>query len=614
MTSLLGVSSTQFLVQVEGVPLDPLVAGMLVSAEVESSLFLPAKFRLVFRGSRLEVLEMGGFQLGVMIDLQVTQDGAPVPLMSMAEVTAVEVDYAPESNLTIVTGMDKSHRLMAGTNTMAFPDMTASDVVTALAAIAEIPPGEVVPTENVYEWLTQANVSNWAFMRQLAELEGYDLYVNNLGLLCFKPPTEPEESLPPVLDYAEPAVATQLVMGANLVRLRGVVSAAGQVPETNALGWDPTLAMPAVGVAPALPTGSVSVDPAAEPVVVAGEFTATPFFETRRPLINEAMAETRALAVATEIASTFAELEGECLGNPEVMAGGTISLGMAGPPFDGMYVVSSARHVFEPGHGGYSTWFTAGGRRDSSLLALAGGHSSSSPGPCPSVPGVVTGTVVDNMDPEEMGRVKVMFPWMSDEYVSAWARMVQPGASNGGTGFLWLPEVGDEVLVSFDRGDVNCPYVIGNLYNGIARPIPPPEIDGVVSERRIMSQTRHMIEFNDGPEQLGINITTGDETVIIRMDAEAQALTVISAGAVTVEAAEAVSITAGGDLSIEVGGDLSIESGGAVSIVAGAAASVEATGDLSLQTEGAMTANGTDVTVTGEAAVTVMGAAIMLGG
>ena len=95
--------------------------------------------------------------------------------------------------------------------------------------------------------------------------------------------------------------------------------------------------------------------------------------------------------------------------------------------------------------------------------------------------------------------------------MSAWARTVQIGASAGG-GFLWMPEIGDEVLVAFDRGDMNIPYVIGNLYNGVQRPVPPPQIDGVVAARWMTSRAEHIIQFNDGPDAIGISIMTGPAT------------------------------------------------------------------------------------------------------
>ena len=139
--------------------------------------------------------------------------------MITGEVSAVEVEYSHGETLTIVRGMDRSNRLMRGTKTMAYPEMTASDVVTMLVAEAGIIPGEIIPTTNIYPWLSQANVSNWVFIQQLAALENYVAYADALGLFNFCPMPIPEAGAPPAMSYDLPAVGTQLVMGKNLVRL-----------------------------------------------------------------------------------------------------------------------------------------------------------------------------------------------------------------------------------------------------------------------------------------------------------------------------------------------------------------------------------------------------------
>ena len=186
--SISGTESAQVLVEVMEAPLDPIVSGMLISAEVDLSLYVPSQFRLVFRGPRMTVLELGGFQLGALVNIQVTTGTVPVPLMTSGEVTAVDVEYGPDGNLTVVRGLDASHRLMRGTNTMAYPEMMASDVVEILTSTAVIPPGEIIPTDTLYEWLTQANVSDWVFIQQLAALENRVAYVDAEGLFNFCPP------------------------------------------------------------------------------------------------------------------------------------------------------------------------------------------------------------------------------------------------------------------------------------------------------------------------------------------------------------------------------------------------------------------------------------------
>jgi phage baseplate assembly protein gpV len=602
--SLMGTTTAQVDIEVEGAPLDPLVKQMLVSAEVHTTLFVPSQFKLVFRGPRTKVLEMGGFQLAVEVMLQVSTQGVPIPLM-LGEVTAVEIDYGPEGDLTIVRGLDRSHRLMRGTQTMTYPEMTASDVVTAIVGQHGLPPGEIVPTENLYEWLSQANISAWAFIKQLCALENYVAYVDAEGLFCFGPLTPAAEGEPPSMTYEVPPVGSQLVLGRNLVRLRAVVSAAEQVPATAVWGFDPTMGTPVVGPGEAIPAAgsSQSLDPAATPVVIAGEFEAEPFMDTSRPFDSMEAATTRAEAIANDIAGALAELEGQCIGNPSVLAGQTVSLGQAGPPFDGMYTVTSARHVFDSGLGGYTTWFTVGGRQDRSLYALtSSGDPRSSR---PEIPGVVIGMVLDNADPEELGRIKIQLPWLNADYISAWAPVVQLSASES-FGSLWLPEIGDQVLVGFDRGNIDYPYVLGCLYSGVKRPEPPPETEGVVGERRIMSRARHMIEFNDGPELINIRIVTGDQTVSITLDAEEQALNIVSAGQVSVEAVAGVSVKSGADVTIEAGGQLSIQAAGGISMETAGAFSVETADAAQI-----MAANNA-ILAAGESA-TISAATVMLG-
>jgi len=77
--------------------------------------------------------------------------------------------------------------------------------------------------------------------------------------------------------------------------------------------------------------------------------------------------------------------------------------------------------------------------------------------------GVVSARVVNHNDPRGVGRVQIKYDWM-EEAQTAWARMTTPSAG-GGRGFMFMPEVGDEVLVAFEHGDPERPYVIGALWN-----------------------------------------------------------------------------------------------------------------------------------------------------
>lgn len=71
----------------------------------------------------------------------------------------------------------------------------------------------------------------------------------------------------------------------------------------------------------------------------------------------------------------------------------------------------------------------------------------------------------DNNDPEGLGRVRVDFYWAQGTKSSQWIRMIQPH-TGAGKGFYFIPEIGEEVLVGFEGGNAQNPYVMGTHYNG----------------------------------------------------------------------------------------------------------------------------------------------------
>lgn len=72
------------------------------------------------------------------------------------------------------------------------------------------------------------------------------------------------------------------------------------------------------------------------------------------------------------------------------------------------------------------------------------------------ITGVAVAIVRDNRDPNGLARVRVSFPWYSGPEESYWARLATPMTGKG-YGTFFLPEVDDEVLVAFERGDSGSP-------------------------------------------------------------------------------------------------------------------------------------------------------------
>ena len=129
--------------------------------------------------------------------------------------------------------------------------------------------------------------------------------------------------------------------------------------------------------------------------------------------------------------------------------------------------------------------------------------------------GVVVGVVTNNQDPDKLGRVKVRFPWLSADNESYWARIATLMAGND-RGSVFFPEVGDEVLVACEHGDIRFPYVLGALWNGADLP-PYDNADGANNLRLFKSRSGHVIRLDDtsGSAKIEIIDSSGNNSVVI---------------------------------------------------------------------------------------------------
>jgi uncharacterized protein involved in type VI secretion and phage assembly len=124
----------------------------------------------------------------------------------------------------------------------------------------------------------------------------------------------------------------------------------------------------------------------------------------------------------------------------------------------------------------------------------------------------VVGLVVDNKDPDKLGRVKVRFPTLPGQDTSWWAQVASLGAG-ADRGWWFLPEIDDEVLVMFEHGDVNRPVVIGALWNGVD--LPPEQNRGGNERRVLVSRGGSRVEFDDERGTVTIEDGTGIGRIVI---------------------------------------------------------------------------------------------------
>ena len=149
--------------------------------------------------------------------------------------------------------------------------------------------------------------------------------------------------------------------------------------------------------------------------------------------------------------------------------------------------------------------------------------------PRPTAEGVQTAIVCglegEEVYTDELGRVKVQFHWdrltKRDENSSCWIRVAQPWAGNG-YGALYIPRIGQEVMVYFEDGDINKPLIFGGLYNGknnSAQDLPANKTQTSIRSRSSKGADPAMfneVRFEDkkGEEELYLQAQKNQTTIV----------------------------------------------------------------------------------------------------
>ncbi|MFE5298460.1 VgrG-related protein [Streptomyces sp. NPDC056632] len=498
--------------------LPPVWAAQLVSCVVDENVGLPDTAVLTFRDPDHEFLKTTGITIGTPLRVSVvTVKGQARERLFNGEVTALEIDRDRTGSFTVVRAYSKAHRLQRGRKVVAYRNMTASAIVRKVATGAGLAVGKVEAAPVTYKQLSQANVSDWEFLQYLAGESGAQVRVDDKGLLQFTKPMKASGAPAPSTSATRSPMV--LEYGRNLLALRASLSAADGAAKVRVRGWDTTTKRPLMAEKPAVVSDTVV--PGMRPQAAA-MFGAPVVTVADTPYRTQAETAAVADATAAQISAGFGELEALAEGNPMLRAGRPVALGNVGQAFSGRYTATAVQHVLEP-HGGYRTTVWVSASPDRSLTGLVTGANA--PGRGPRMPGLAIGIVTDVREPNgsQRGAVRLKFPWLDDTYVTDWVRTVQWGGKGGGG--VVSPEVNDEVLVGFEQGLLDSPYVIGGLYNGVDQPSSHdvPLIDktsGKVNRRSVVSRSGHRVELLDAPAPgpSGLRLVTGDERLEVRMD------------------------------------------------------------------------------------------------
>lgn len=563
----------------------------LIELVVDSSLHLPDMAVITFHDETLELINSSKFPLGAPLEISMSDYENPrsPKVMFKGEIVALEPEFNEGVLATLtIRGYAKSYRLHRETKTKAWINVTDSDIATVIASNAGLSP-DVESTSEVFKHVFQSALTDMAFLQQRAMRIGYEVFVQDEKLHFRKP--DPTGS------------QVELEFGKVLRSFRPALSVADQVNEVTVKGWDVQKKEKITGVASASPTApSIGLGQwggqAAQSAISAAKK-----IQVRRPVQSQADAESVAKAILNEVNSGFIEAEGESDGQPDLKAGMLVKITKLGDKFSGVYKLTAIRHVYNPDS--FTSYFTVEGSRPRILTQLLREQESEYWG------GVVSAIVTNNQSDEgDWGMVKVKYPWLEDTEESFWARLTGPGIGPD-RGLYFLPEVNDEVLIAFEHGDFNRPYILGGLYNG--KDAPPEAIGtvvqgGNVETRIIKTRAGHIIRLTDTSGSEKIEIIDSKTEMSMAFDSASKTIKVGSQGKVDVVAQQDIKLEATGNISITATGKIDIEATQGLTLN-GMTVDLSAQSSATLKANAQMTVQGASTKVQGQATTDVIGGA-----
>lgn len=197
------------------------------------------------------------------------------------------------------------------------------------------------------------------------------------------------------------------------------------------------------------------------------------------------------------------------------------------------------------------------------------------------ISGVVLALVKSTKDPDGLGRVQITFPWRGKEEEEElhWARLATLMAG-GERGIFFYPDVDDEVLVAFEHGDIDSPYIIGALWNSQDKP-PEANSEGENNIKLIKTRSGHTIKINDKDGEEKIEIIDKTEENKISIDSANNKISIVSAGDIELLASD-------GKITIDAK---------EIEIKSSSSAKIEASSGMDLKASGTMNIKGATVNI-----------------
>lgn len=294
------------------------------------------------------------------------------------------------------------------------------------------------------------------------------------------------------------------------------------------------------------------------------------------------------------------------IGNAQIQPGDMIETGGLSTKYNGNIFVSSVKHSFDQGN-----WTTTLklGLEDNSITDKAKFAPAPAGGQVPPIQGLQVGTVKKIYeDPDSEYRILVTMPSKAQTQEGVWARVSNLYGTSG-SGSVFLPEIGDEVVLGFLETDPRFPVVLGSLYSSTKAP-PQTASDNNNYIKTLVTKSKLKMSFDDQNTIMtlatpgGSSITLDDKAGSVTVkDKNGNTLTLSSSGIV---------LDSKSDLQLKATGNIELNATGKVTInatqdVAVSGMNVNHTANVGFSAKGNATAE-----LSASAQTTVKGGIVMI--
>lgn len=565
----------EFEVRVGGTALEPVVARDVVEVDVAEEVGRHGRLALLVQNWDPDTREVrhsddGPFTPGAGIEVLL---GYHSELVSVFEgVIASLTAHFPASGAPVlrVEARSRSFLLDGPPRSRVFEDASDADIASALAS-------EHGLTADAEDGATRAFVvsdrqSDWELLRSRAERLGWAVYVRGTSLVL-RPPAQAQEPI-------------ELEHGLNLTELH-LTQDLSRVAETStATRWDAE-ALEAVSSEAGPSRAGIDTGDRPDHAAALGDADWSGREDVATGSALGATQETDLIAAGRQRRAALAHVSGSgsVVGNPALRCDAWVRIAGVGSRLAGPHYVTATRHRLSAARG-YVTELQVG--MPAPLLPPA---APARPGG-----GLVLGVVEDLADPQGWGRVKVALPWRTDAPDAVWARLATLDAGPE-QGSVFLPDVGQEVLVGTLDGDDSQPVVLGALWNGTQAPPDVLDTDGN-AVRGLVTRSGHRLLFDDGdPATITLESAAGSSLVISDSDGSVVLTDSGSGSSITISSDGIELAAAQGDITLKAAGGKVVLEGTGIEGTSSGPAKLESAATLDITASATLGLTGALVTI-----------------